>query len=410
MKQFPLFRWLPVRRLWLVTTWVGLSLALNSCLGSCGRDEPQGVYQPAPTLPAATRQPPTPAGAVNVTSNAEGAQSLDASASLLSGRFAQLNPGVVNIQMLINQQGVGRGAGVGSGFVLDEQGHIVTNNHVVDQATRITVVFFNGLQESAEVVGVDDDSDLAIIKVATLPEGVYPLPLADSDQVQVGDWAIAIGNPFGLGSSMTLGIISAVGRSIPSGVTPFNIPQAIQTDAAINPGNSGGPLFNLAGEVIGVNAQIQTSGSRSNSGVGFAIPANVVRHIAPTLIETGSYQWPWLGISGTDISLPLAEANELANQQGAYIVEVVDDGPATAAGLRGSSQQVNIEGLPVPTGGDVVVAVDGQAIASFTDMLVKIAYKRPGEAVTLTVLRAGRTLEVPVTLAPRPDLSTEDIQ
>lgn len=388
-----------------------LTIAIGLLAGACGRDRNGAdVAEAAPTLTVA---PPSQRVVVADTGNSsagEGAEILDSTANLLSGRYAQLNPGVVNIQMLINSEAEGQGAGVGSGFVLDSEGHIVTNNHVVDQATRITVVFFNGFQEQAEVVGLDDDSDLAIIKVASLPEGVFALRLADSDQVQVGDWAIAIGNPFGLGSSMTLGIISAVGRSIPSGVTPFSIPQALQTDAAINPGNSGGPLFNLAGEVIGVNAQIQTGGSRSNSGVGFAIPSNVVRHIAPTLIETGSYQWPWLGIESTDVVLPLAEANNLKNQQGAYINGVLENGPAAKAGLRGSQGQTTISDITIPTGGDVIVAINGNPIANLTDMLVDIAYKRPGEEVVLTVMRNGDTLEIPVTLAARPDTWSEEIQ
>jgi 2-alkenal reductase len=199
----------------LLLVAVLISLLSGSCMGSCGRDrEQQARPTPAPTLPAA--QPAV--ATVNPASNAPAAgaaQTLDSTASLLSGRFSQLNPGVVNIQTLVSGGNEGAGLGAGSGFVLDGNGHIVTNNHVVDGARRITVIFFNGQQENAEVVGLDDDSDLAIVKVESLPEGVHPLPLADSNQVQVGDWAIAVGNPFGLGSSMTLGIVSAVGRSIP---------------------------------------------------------------------------------------------------------------------------------------------------------------------------------------------------
>jgi 2-alkenal reductase len=193
-------------------------------------------------------------------------------------------------------------------------------------------------------------------------------------------------------------------------VTPFSIPQAIQTDAAINPGNSGGPLFNLAGQVIGVNAQIQTAGSNSNSGVGFAIPSNVVRHIAPTLIETGHYEWPWLGIQSASLSLPVAEANNLETQQGAYIDQVVDGGPADQAGLRGSSGETTVDGIPVPVGGDVVVAINGEPIADLIDLLAVIAFQQPGTEVNLTVLRRGDTVEIPVTLAPRPDNRTTDLQ
>jgi 2-alkenal reductase len=329
-------------------------------------------------------------------------QALTTTTNLLRGRYSQLNPGVVNIQVFVNR-GTEHGAGAGSGFVLDQDGYIVTNNHVVDGATLVIVVFFNGLEAHAEIVGTDDDSDLAVLQVDALPEGVHPLPLADSDQVQVGDWAIAIGNPFGLGSSMTLGIVSAVGRSIRSGVAQFSIPQAIQTDAAINPGNSGGPLLNLDGNVIGVNAQILTAGTNANSGVGFAIASNVVRHIVPTLIATGTYQWPWLGVEGTDLNLPIMEANDLDTQQGAYIVGVVEGGPAERAGLRGSTGTATVAGIEVPTGGDVVVEADGQPVASFNDLLIEVAYKTPGDEINLTVLRDGQREQVVVTLEARPD-------
>jgi S1-C subfamily serine protease len=215
--------------------------------------------------------------------------------------YDQINPGVVSIQVYIEQGGMS-GSGAGSGFILDNEGHIVTNNHVVADAKQVTVLYYDGTEAEAEIVGTDDDSDLAVIQVHSLPENVHPLPLGDSDLVDVGEWVVAIGNPFGLGSSMTLGIVSAVGRTIPSGATPFAIPQAIQTDAAINPGNSGGPLLDLKGEVIGVNAQIASGGAQANAGVGFAIPSNVVRIVAPVLMEAGAYEWPWLGVEGGSIS------------------------------------------------------------------------------------------------------------
>jgi 2-alkenal reductase len=258
------------------------------------------------------------------------------------------------------------------------------------------------LQAEAEILGVDDDSDLAVIKVEQMPEDAHPLPLGDSDIVQVGDWAIAIGNPFGLGGSMTLGIISALGRTIPSGVAQFSIPQAIQTDAAINPGNSGGPLLNLDGEVIGVNAQIRTGGANANTGVGFAIPANVVRHVVPSLIANGAFQWPYLGIGGADLNLLIARANNLDIQQGAYITSVEADGPAGEAGLRGAPS------LDQPmTGGDIVTEVDGQPIATFDDLLNYIAFKNPGDQITLTVLRDGQPQQITVTLGARPDLDVQ---
>ena len=213
---------------------------------------------------------------------------------------------------------------------------------------------------------------------------------------------IAIGNPFSLGSSMSLGIVSAVGRTIPTQETPFSIPQAVQTDAAINPGNSGGPLLNLDGQVVGVNAQIASS-SGTNSGVGFAIPSDVVRRVVPTLIEEGSYSWPWLGVQGGQVNLLLQEANDLDTQEGAYIAVVVENGPAEEAGLQGATAEETILGQNIPVGGDVVVEADGEPIRDFADLLTYIAFRRPGDRVTLTILRDGSRQDVIVELAARPE-------
>ncbi len=315
--------------------------------------------------------------------------------------YKQLNPGVVNIQVYVQRAGRA-GQGAGSGFVLDEQGHIVTNNHVVAGAQQVTVIFYDGTEAQAEIIGVDADSDLAVIQVTRLPTNVHPLPLGNSDEVQVGEWVVAIGNPFGLGSSMTLGIVSAIGRSIASGATPFDIPQAIQTDAAINPGNSGGPLISLQGEVIGVNAQIATGGGEANAGVGFAIPANVVRLVAPVLVNSGTYQWPWLGVEGASVDLALMEANELETQHGAYIDRVVSDSPAARAGLQGSTGAKQVYGLQVPVGGDVIVEANGAPIQDFSDLLVQVAFQHPDDTMTLTLLRDGQRQQVTVQLAARP--------
>jgi 2-alkenal reductase len=237
-------------------------------------------------------------------------------------------------------------------------------------------------------VGTDEDSDLAVLRVEQLPDGVHPLPLADSSSVDTGQWVIAIGNPFGLGGSMSIGIVSAVGRVIPSGVTPFSIPEAIQTDAAINPGNSGGPLLNLNGEVIGVNAQIRTDpGVRANAGVGFAIPSNVVRRVVPVLIEQGAYRWPWLGVEGTGVNLLLARELNLDSQNGAYIARTVEGGPAADAGLRAD---------------DVVVELNGEPIENYNELLTLVAFSEPGEQVQLTVIRDGEPQTVNVTLGARP--------
>lgn len=319
----------------------------------------------------------------------------------LTALYQQANAGVVNVEVQINR-GFASGQGAGSGFILDNEGHIVTNNHVVAGATRVTVVFYNGIEAEAEVVGTDDDSDLAVLKVDQLVEGAHPLPLADSDAVQAGEWVVAIGNPFQYGGSMTVGIVSAVGRTIPSGATLYAIPQAIQTDAAINPGNSGGPLLNLKGEVIGVNAQIRSDGVAANAGVGFAIPSNVVQLVAPSLIKNGTYVWPWLGVRGTGLDLTLMQANDLSTQQGAYLTEVTPRSPAADAGLQGSSRTAIVDGLQVPVGGDVVVEVDGKPIANFDELLVEVAFKQPGDKLQLTVLRDGQRQQTTVTLAARP--------
>jgi len=323
----------------------------------------------------------------------------------LAALYAQLNPGVVSINVS-TQRGYFSSRGAGSGFILDEQGHIVTNNHVVDRADRVSVVFYNGTEVPATVVGKDPNSDLAVIKVDKLVEGAHPLPLGNSDEVAVGESVIAIGNPFGLGNSMTAGIVSALGRTIASGATPFSIPRAIQTDAAINPGNSGGPLLNLKGQVIGVNAQIASNGAEANAGVGFAIPSNIVQQVVPELIKSGSYQWAWLGVSGGSVNLAIAQANGLSVQQGAYIDQVVTDGPASKAGLQGTSGTKVIDGTEVPTGGDVVVAVDGKPIADFDALLVAVSAKRPGDRIELTVLRGNQRQQITVTLAARPDTSS----
>ena len=357
----------------------------------------QATVEPVATFTAA---PTTAPEAAPVTDEAPAPANAAAEPELVR-LYQQVSGGVVNIGVFVNDGGQA-GQGAGSGFVLDDQGHIVTNNHVVAGATAVTVVFFDGTEAAAEIVGVDPDSDLAVIRAENLPEGVHPLPLGDSDTVAVGEWVTAIGNPFGLGTSMSVGIVSATGRMIASGATPFSIPEAIQTDAAINPGNSGGPLLNLRGEVVGVNAQIATAGTNANSGVGFAIPANVVRRVVPALIADGLYQWPWLGITGDSVNLLVAEANGLPSQHGAYLHGVVGGGPAEQAGLRGSTGTEMVNGVPVPVGGDVVIAAEGEPVNNFTDLLAITSRHAPGETLDLTVWREGAEQAVTLTLQPRP--------
>ena len=352
---------------------------------------------------------PTPVAVVPTLTPAVAEQPVappDGSISLNSDMLEQLynktHPGVVSIIVSIQRNGVS-GAAAGSGFIIDNDGHIVTNNHVVADAQLVVVIFSTGVQREAQIIGTDDDSDLAVIKVDQLPEGTHPISLGDSASVVPGQYVVAIGNPFGMDSTMTSGIVSAIGRAIPSGVTPFSIPQSIQTDAAINPGNSGGPLLNLQGEVIGVNAQISTGGQvQANAGVGFAIPSNIVRMVAPSLIDEGAYTWPWLGVRGDSVSLFIQKANNLASQNGAYIDSIVEGGPAAAAGLQGSQSTTDVDGITTPVGGDVVVSANGKAILNFNDLLSDIAVSHPGDTMDLTVIRNGQKMDVQVTLAARP--------
>ncbi len=352
-----------------------------------------GARETQVVVPTFTPAPPTPV--------AEPEPEIKPAEALLDALYHTTNPGVVHIMVFADRRGE-TGEGTGSGFVIDEQGHIVTNNHVIAQADRVIVVFYDGFQARAEIIGRDADSDLAVIRVDSLPEGARPLPLGDSDAVVPGERVIAIGSPFGLGSSITSGIVSAVGRTIPTGVTMFSIPQAIQTDASINPGNSGGPLLNIQGQVIGVNAQIATGGARASAGVGFAIPVNVVRRVAPVLIDTGTYQWPWLGVQGTSVNLYIQEANDLPTQRGAYIQSVVNGGPAARAGIRGSTGTRTIDGMNIPVGGDVIIRFDNLEIRNFDDLLSETSMRNPGDQVIVTILRNGQEQQIEMQLEPRP--------
>ena len=327
--------------------------------------------------------------------------------TLLTTLYERVTPGIVSIQVL----GV-EGDSLGSGFVFDKQGHVVTNYHVVEGAEDLEVDFPSGLKVRGEVIGSDLDSDLAVIRVSADENALFPLEMGDSDQLKVGQTVVAIGNPFGLSSTMTTGIISARGRTLdslrqtPEG-TSFTAGGIIQTDAAINPGNSGGPLLDLQGRVVGINRAIRTNnispaGAPSNSGIGFAVPVNIVRRVVPVLIEKGVYDYPYLGVSShPDLSLLEQEALGLSQATGAYVVEVVPGGPADAAGLRGGTKDSRIPGLPA--GGDLITAVDGRPVKVFAEMLSYLMEnKSPGENVTLTIIRDDEQKEVTITLGKRP--------
>lgn len=298
--------------------------------------------------------------------------------------------------------------GQGSGFIYDNEGHIVTNNHVVEGAQKIVVNFNNGMWARAEIVATDPQADLAVIKV-TPPEGMEwrPLALAEDNGLKVGHMVIAIGNPFGLQGTMTTGIVSALGRGFPVGsfgAGRYTLPDVIQTDAAINPGNSGGPLLNLKGEVVGVNFAIESQ-TRQNSGVGFVIPVSIVKRVVPALIEEGAFKYAYLGLEGTTISADLAEALDLPdNTLGVYVSGVVPNGPSARAGLRGGNRTVTGPGgMEVRVGGDIVKAIDDMPVVRFEDLVSYLVTKAaPGQTVTLTVERNGEEIKLDVTLGERP--------
>ena len=314
--------------------------------------------------------------------------------------FERSEPGVVRVNVQRTEAVLGVG-GVGSGFVFDKKGHIITNEHVVDNAQKIDVTFLDGRAYSADVVGIDDFTDIAVLRVDADLSLLRPLPIGDSSNLKVGEPIAAIGNPFGLSGSMTSGIVSQLGRLLPSG-SGYSIPDIIQTDAAINPGNSGGPLLNMRGEVVGINTAIQ-SATGEFTGVGFAVPSQTFAKIVPTLIGEGEYKHPWIGISGRDIDPDLAEALNREEAVGFLVVTVVEDSPAEKAGLIGSTDTVRIDGREHPVGGDIIVSVDGNEVRKIDDILVYLQRaKTVGDEMTLEIVRDGRTTDITIVLQERP--------
>ena len=293
---------------------------------------------------------------------------------------------------------------VGSGFVYDILGHTITNAHVIENATKVTVTFLDGNQYNAEIIGADKFTDIAVIKVNEKPRLLHPLDIGDSSVLLVGEQVAAIGNPFGLSGSMTSGIVSQLGRLLFSPDNGFSIPDVIQTDAAINPGNSGGPLLNMKGEVIGINTAIRSS-TGEFTGVGFAVPSNTIKKIVPSLIEEGKYHHPWMGITGIDIDPDLAKIRELGNAKGFLVVTVIDGHPADDAGLQGVSKTVEIDGKEYPIDGDIIISVDGKEVRKINDLLVHLQREKSvGDEMILGVLRDGDLMHLTLTLAERPDL------
>jgi S1-C subfamily serine protease len=317
--------------------------------------------------------------------------------ALLIQLYERVSPSVVHIAVTTGDP---LGGGTGSGFVLDTEGRIVTNNHVVADAERIMVRFADRTMVEAEVLGVDPDSDLAVIQVDVPPAQLTPVELGSSGTLRVGQMAIAIGNPFGFEQTMTTGIVSALGRVVRRD-SGFSLPELVQTDAAINPGNSGGPLLDSRGRVIGVTTLI-FSRSGSNAGVGFAVPVDTVKRVVPALIETGTYADPWIGIEGVSIDALVADELNLPVQQGILVQSVVPGGPAEQAGVRGGSASGALDGIPVQAGGDIITAVDGVAVRDMDDLIVYLAGRRVGDTLSLSLLRGGEEQTVLLTLQERP--------
>ncbi len=373
-----------------------------------------GTVQTAPkpvTLPSTHVVIATPEGGI------------DYETAVLASIYHQVNPSVVNVSIFERADKFDPSMmppdidpedllfiSSGSGFVWDTFGHIVTNDHVVDEADQIQITFADGTISVAEVVGIDDDSDLAVVRID--PEGYYlaPITVGSMDDVEVGMRVAAIGNAFGLEGTMTTGIVSAVGRSI-GAINGFSIPDSIQTDAAINPGNSGGPLLNERGELIGVNAQIHSE-VRANSGVGFAIPVSIVERVVPALIANGEYAHSYMGISGGTLSPICADELDLPKTlHGALVGDVLDETPAEKAGFRGSDISVDSDYpdiCPHYAGGDVIIAIGDVPVTSFDDVLsYLVLYTSPGDTISVMVWRDGKTKVLDMTLTERPERAIE---
>ena len=315
--------------------------------------------------------------------------------------FEKAEPGVVRVNTLRNQT-INDAGGVGSGFVFDKMGHIITNAHVIEGSTKTVVTFLDGRSYNAEIIGIDEYTDIGVIKVNADLKLLKPLSLGDSSNLKVGEQIAAIGNPFGLSGSMTSGIISQMGRLLPSGAG-YSIPDVIQTDAAINPGNSGGPLLNMRGDIVGINTAIQST-TGEFTGVGFAIPSKTVAKIVPTLINEGEYKHPWIGISGRDIDPDMAKALGVKDAIGFLIITVIENSPASKAGLMGSDETIERDGREYSIGGDIILAVDGIDVRKIDDILIHLQrVKTVGDEMNLDILRDGITTNVTIILQERPN-------
>ncbi len=308
---------------------------------------------------------------------------------------------IVNPYVIINGNPLeSQSTRLGSGFVYDDVGHIITNNHVVTGAKDVAVRFVDGNIYSAKVIGTDPYNDIAVLEITDdfSEESIVPLMIADSSTLEVGQQVIAIGNPFGLSNTMTTGIVSQLGRLLPNRDAGYSIPNVIQTDAAINPGNSGGPMLNLQGQVIGINTAIQSS-TGEFSGIGFAVPSNTIKKIVPYLIERGAFEHPWLGVAGTSVTPEIAKQLGLPkNYKGVFVTAIVKDGPASKSGLQEATYNADRQ----IKGGDIIVALDGHQIRDIDDLIIYLAEnKSVGEKVIMEVSRGDQTIELIATLQAR---------
>ena len=398
----------------LIVVLLASGCSLQSWTGLTHEMLPEARRTAATTTPQATLAPTRAAPAAIL-------PGLDDEEALLIALYQRVSPAVVSVQVVRPVEGLiipriegreGEGdvyqRGQGSGLIIDTDGAVVTNNHVIEGARLVEVTLWDGTTLPAEVLGRDPDSDIAVLRIERGDITLQAVELGDSDALQVGQRAVAIGNPFGWQGTLTAGIISGLGRTLRLGHASelvagrFSIPEMIQTDTAINFGNSGGPLLDAQGRVIGVTTAMNST-SGVSGGVGFAVPINTVIRVLPDLIANGSYSYPWLGITGTDLRPVHREAMGIDVPRGAIIDAVTPNGPADRAGLRGATGSVELFGETIGVGGDIIVAIDDRPVRQFDDLLIHLVrVKRPGDTVRLTVVRDGTERQVTVPLGERP--------
>jgi S1-C subfamily serine protease len=374
----------------------GLAIGIVGAFGGLSREDPETVFVGTPASQRAVTEIPVATGSndelsVNAIYNRDAAGVVQVTST---SKSEQADPFFGAPETRTQRS-------LGSGFVIDKAGHIVTNEHVVAGAKSVEVSFSDNDSLKAKIVGVDASSDVAVLQIDARSRALTPLQLGNSDDVQVGDDVVAIGNPFGLDRSITRGIVSALQRPItaPNGMT---IDHVIQTDAALNHGNSGGPLLNMRGQVVGVNSQIQTAGGDGNVGIGFAIPIDTVRNVVAQLIHDGRVEHPFLGIEAVPVTSQVARLFRLPASQGLLVKKVCRSGGATDAGLHGAEQTVVVAGESWPLGGDLIVAADGKRVGSTEALRAAVAAKKPGDEMKLTLFRGDNEMNVHVKLGRQP--------